>query len=59
MDNYEKQLLQEALELLYRLMGRIEAKEDFKPILRLEVNDFGEAKNPQGSKTKSFKKCEQ
>ena len=51
MDNYEKQLLVEALELLHRLMGRIEAREDFKPILHLEANDPNVLPFPGNAKT--------
>ncbi|MBQ2702179.1 MAG: hypothetical protein IJF64_04230, partial [Clostridia bacterium] len=35
MDNYERQLVESALELLHRLVGYADSKEDFKPILRL------------------------
>ena len=34
MDNYERQLLESAIDLLHRLLGRADAKDDFKPILR-------------------------
>ncbi len=34
MDNYEKKLLEDALKILHHLLGRAEAKEDFKPLLQ-------------------------
>ena len=38
MDNYERELLRSAMELLNRLAGRLDAQEDFKPTLRLSQN---------------------
>ena len=34
MDTYERKLLQETLDLLHRLVGYADAKNDYKPILR-------------------------
>lgn len=39
MDDYERNLLQGALDLLHQLVGRLDAKRDFKPILRFVEDD--------------------
>ena len=39
MDNYERQLLDSAIELLHRLVGYADAKADFKPILHFAESD--------------------
>lgn len=39
MDDYERTLLQGAIDLLHRLVGRLDARKDFKPILRFVEDD--------------------
>lgn len=39
MDDYERNLLQGAIDLLHRLVGRLDARKDFKPILRFVEDD--------------------
>lgn len=52
MDNYEREMLQQAIELLHRLAGRIDSKKEFKPLLRFAQDDDnvipfpGNAKKP-------------
>ena len=39
MDNHERELLEGALDLLHRLLGYADAKDDFKPILKFADDD--------------------
>ena len=51
MDNYERELLQNAIELLSRLAGYADAKKDFKPILRFAEEDSNVIPFPGKAKT--------
>lgn len=53
MDNYERELLQSAMELLHRLVGYADAKEDFRPILRFAETDPNVIPFPDNAKINS------